>query len=163
MIQTHRVAVLGAGAVGSYFGGMLAAAGVDVTLIGRSAHVDAIRRDGLRIETAERSRTILLDATTDARALERADIICVATKTWGTEQAARDIASHAESGAVVVSLQNGIGNAAVIYDISRKPTVPCAVYVAVECPTPGRVNHLGRGDLVLGRSPSIPSGTSAQD
>ena len=60
--QPLRVAVLGAGAVGCYYGGMLARAGVPVTLVGRAAHVEAIRRDGLVIEWDGRRETIRVGA-----------------------------------------------------------------------------------------------------
>jgi len=78
-VATARVAVLGAGAVGCYFGGLLARAGLTVTLVGRAAHVDAIRRDGLTIAWADRRETVRIGASTDVAAVRDADVVLVAT------------------------------------------------------------------------------------
>ena len=70
-----RVAVMGAGAVGSYFGGMLARAGVSVTLIGRRDHVEAIRRDRLFLDTVTFQERVAVEASTDPAAVAGADVV----------------------------------------------------------------------------------------
>src|SRR5512139_4262766 len=97
----RKVAVLGAGAVGCYYGGLLARSGVPVTLIGRAAHVEAIRRDGLVIEWADRRETIRADASTDVAAVHDADVVLVCVKSPDTDAAARSLAPHLAADAVV--------------------------------------------------------------
>ena len=84
----RTVAILGAGAVGSYFGAMLARAGIDVTLIGRPVHVDAIVRDGLRVLQDEREWSVRVRAAVDAGAARDADVVLVTVKTPDTAAAA---------------------------------------------------------------------------
>jgi 2-dehydropantoate 2-reductase len=157
------VAVVGAGAVGSYFGALLARAGVDVMLIGRPDHVNAITDGGLRIDSTTHGGSVRVRASSDVRAVAEADVIVVAVKTVDTETTAREFSRYTSPGAVAVSLQNGVENAAQIHAASGLRTVPAAVYVAVGLTAPGQLRHLGRGDLVVGTSSSIPSGATTDD
>jgi len=146
----HRVAVVGAGSVGSFFGAMLARAGHPVVLIGRAAHAQAICRDGLRLEMAGRTDTVALDASSEIAAARGADLVLFSVKSTDTAAVARDLAGVVDSGALVVSLQNGVENAAVIARHVAATVVPAVVYVATSMPEPGLVRHHGRGDLVVG-------------
>ena len=110
----HTVAVVGAGAVGGYFGGMLARAGHAVTLIGRPAHAQAIERDGLRIDKAGRTETIRAAASTHVAAVRGADLVLFSVKSTDTDAVAREMAPHLAPEALVLSLQNGVENAATI-------------------------------------------------
>lgn len=76
----RRIAVVGAGAVGSWFGAMLARAGHAVVLIGRAPHVEAIRRDGLRVESRAGSETVRLEADTGIAAVRGADLVLFCVK-----------------------------------------------------------------------------------
>ncbi len=105
------IAVLGAGAVGCYFGGLLARAGASVTLIGRPQHVEAITRDGLFLESLHFGQRIPVSASTDVAAVRGAQVVLLCVKTPDTEEAARSLAPHLAGGTVVVSLQNGVDNA----------------------------------------------------
>lgn len=145
-----RIAVLGAGAVGCYFGGMLARAGAPVTLIGRPAHVDAINRDGLFFESIHFQEHIRVAATTDIAVVHGAEIVLFSVKTTDTEDAAKLLAPHLTPASVVVSLQNGVDNVERIRAATRIEALPAVVYVAAEMPGPGRLKHNGRGDLVVG-------------
>jgi 2-dehydropantoate 2-reductase len=89
-----RVAIVGAGAVGCYYGGMLARAGVPVTLIGRPAHVEAMKRDGLRLTTAAFDQRIPVDASTDIAAVAGAGLVLVCVKSTDTEATARELHAH---------------------------------------------------------------------
>lgn len=147
----ERIAVLGAGAVGCYFGGMLARAGAPVTLIGRQSHVDAINRDGLFFESVHFQEHVRVNASTEVAAARGAEVVLFCVKTLATESAARELASHLAPGAIVLSLQNGVDN------VERMRTVgvealPAVVYVAAEMPAPGHLKHNGRGDLVIGET-----------
>ena len=146
----HTVAVVGAGAVGGYYGGMLARAGHAVTLIGRPAHVQAIERDGLRIHKAGRTEAIRAAASTEVAAVRDADLVLFSVKSTDTDAVAREMAPHLAPDALVLSLQNGVENAATIAKHVRQAVVPAVVYVATSMPEPGVVAHHGRGDLVVG-------------
>ncbi len=144
-----RVAVYGAGAVGCYFGARLAEAGTPVTLIGRAAHVDAIRSNGLLFESGGTQRRVRIDAQTAPEAIGDADVVLVCVKTRDTEAAARQLAPLLRPEAIVVSLQNGVDNVERMRPIGVD-ALGAVVYVAASMPAPGHLLHAGRGDLVIG-------------
>ena len=146
----RRVAVVGAGAVGGFFGAMLARAGVRVVLIGRPAHTEAIGRAGLRLEMAGRIESVALEASSDIAAARGADLVLCSVKSTDTETVARELARVLDRDALVVSLQNGVENAATIARHVDATVAPAVVYVATAMPQPGVVCHHGRGDLVVG-------------
>jgi 2-dehydropantoate 2-reductase len=143
--------VVGAGAVGSFFGAMLARAGQQVTLIGRAPHVDIIERDGLQLEMAGRVEALRLASATRLAAVRGADLVLFCVKSTDTDAVARELAPLLDADALVLSLQNGVDNAATIArHVHHQPVVPAVVYVATAMPRPGLVQHFGRGDLVIG-------------
>ena len=146
----RSIAVVGAGAVGSFYGAMLARAGHAVTLIARPAHVQAIEREGLRLQMGGRIETIRTAARTDIDSVGDADLVLFCVKSTDTETVAREMAPHLGDDALVLSLQNGVENAATIARHVRQAVVPAVVYVATAMPEPGLVAHHGRGDLVIG-------------
>jgi 2-dehydropantoate 2-reductase len=156
-MSTERIAIVGAGAVGCYFGGMLARRGIPVTLIGRAHHVDAIGRDGLFLERADFQGYIRLDADTRIEAVADASIVLLSVKTTDTETAATAIAPHLRQGALLVSFQNGVDNVDRIKQATGLDAIPCVVYVAAAMSGAGRVAHHGRGDIVIGNIPRIAS------
>ncbi len=145
----HTV-VVGAGAVGSFYGAMLARAGHRVTLIGRAAHVQAIERDGLQLQMGGRVEAVRLGASTDIAAVRGAELVLFCVKSTDTEAAAAQIAPHLAAGAIVLSLQNGVDNPPAIARQVAGTVVPTVVYLATAMPEPGVVKHFGRGDLVIG-------------
>jgi 2-dehydropantoate 2-reductase len=156
-----RVAVVGAGAVGCYFGGLLARAGAPVTFIGRPAHVEAMTRDGLYIDGIHVRELVPVRASTDMTSVRGAELVLFCVKTLDTEAVARSLAPHVAPSALVVSLQNGVDNAERILSLAPEvDVIPAVVYVAAEMTAPGRVKHSGRGDLILGelrgRAPGDP-------
>jgi 2-dehydropantoate 2-reductase len=150
----RSTAVVGAGAVGSFFGAMLARAGHPVTLIARPAHVQAIERDGLRLDKGGRSETVRVAARSDVAAVRGAGLVLFCVKSTDSEGVAREMAPHLDDDALVLSLQNGVENAATIARHVRQSVVPAVVYVATAMPAPGVVAHYGRGDLVIGAEPN---------
>jgi 2-dehydropantoate 2-reductase len=144
-----RVAVVGAGAVGCYYGGMLARAGVPVVLIGRPAHVEAMRRDGLRITTAAFDEHVAVQASTELAAVAGAALVLVCVKSTDTESTGAELAPHLAPDARVLSLQNGVDNAPRLQAVLGRAVAPAVVYVATEMAGPGHVRHLGRGELVI--------------
>jgi 2-dehydropantoate 2-reductase len=152
----NKIAVAGAGAVGCYFGGMLARAGAAVTLIGRAEHVDAINANGLFLDGLNVHETIPVAASTELAAARRADLVLFCVKTLDTESAAKELAAHLAPGVAVVSLQNGVDNAERIRAAAGIPAIPAVVYIGVSMAGPGRVKHSGRGDLILGQMEGQP-------
>ena len=151
-----KIAVMGAGAVGCYYGGMLARAGHALTLIGRPRHVEAVRRDGLLLETRTLREYVPARADTDASAMSGVGLVLFCVKATDTERAGTDMAPHLEPGAVVLGLQNGVDNAERLQAVLGREVVPAVVYVAAEMAAPGHVRHHGRGELVIAPSTASP-------
>jgi 2-dehydropantoate 2-reductase len=146
-----HIAVLGAGAVGSYYGGMLARADIPVTLIGRAAHVQAIKGQGLFLDTVNFKEQIRVSASSDLDAMRDAEIVLFCVKTFDTEEAAKSLRQHLAPGAIVISLQNGVDNIERIRSAAKIQAIAAVVYVAVAMTAPGRIRHAGRGDLIIGQ------------
>src|SRR6516162_7726148 len=102
----ERVAIVGAGAVGCYFGGMLARAGVPVTLIGRALHIDAIRANGLFLQRKDFEEYVRVDASTEISSVRQCTIVLLCVKTLDTETAAAAIAPYLSADSLIVSFQN---------------------------------------------------------
>ncbi len=148
-----KVAVMGAGAVGCYYGAMLARAGHEVVLIGRPAHVEAVRARGLRLEAQSFDEHVPLAASTEPGAVRGADLVLFCVKSTDTEAAAAQIAPHLAPGALVLTLQNGVDNDERARSVLRSHEVAAAVvYVATGMAGPGHVKHNGRGELVIAPS-----------
>jgi len=148
--RIESVAVVGAGAVGGFFGAMLARAGHSVVFIGRLPHVRAIEQHGLRLDMAGRIESIPAAASIDLSAVQGADLVLFSVKSTDTAQVAQAIGPHLKDDAIVLSLQNGVENAETIARHVGQTVVPAVVYVATATPEPGLVKHHGRGDLVIG-------------
>jgi len=149
-----RIAVMGAGAVGCYYGGMLARAGLDVTLVARPAHVAAIAAaGGLRLEAPRLGidAVVPLQAVAGPEGVAGADLVLVCVKSGDTEAAAAAMAPHLAAAARVLSLQNGVDNAARLQAALGRPVWPVVVYMAAGMAGPGHVRHQGRGELLIGR------------
>ena len=156
-----KVAVMGAGAVGCYYGGMLARAGHEVVLIARPQHVQAIARDGLRLQATTFDERVALAASTEPGAVRGAQLVLFCVKSLDTESAGALLRPHLAPGALVLSLQNGVDNADRLRAVLPLHAVAAAVvYVATEMAGPGHVRHHGRGDLVV--APSRDSEAVAQ-
>jgi 2-dehydropantoate 2-reductase len=155
-----KIAVMGAGAVGCYYGGMLGRAGHEVTLIGRAAHVDAVQqRGGLLLQTREFEERVPVRASTRADAVRGAQLVFFCVKSTDTETAGAEMAPYLDAGALVLSLQNGFDNAARLQKLVRSRVAPAVVYVATEMAGPGHVRHHGRGELVV--APEVAAGEVA--
>jgi 2-dehydropantoate 2-reductase len=148
-----KVVVAGAGAVGCYFGGLLARGGTTVTLVARPEHVTAIRNDGLRLQTLTFDERVPVSASSDIAVAAEADIVLLTVKTLDTESTAVDLAAHMRPGTIVVSLQNGVDNVERIRNAAAIDAVAGVIYVAVAMSGPGSVRHSGRGDVVVGNLP----------
>jgi 2-dehydropantoate 2-reductase len=145
-----KIAVVGAGAVGGYFGGLLARAGAPVVLIGRPAFVEAVKRNGLFLDALQFQESVRVEASAELGAVRGAEFVLFCVKTTDNAATARVLAPLLAPGALVLSLQNGVDNVEQIRAAAAIDALPTVVYVAASVPKPGRVKHVGRGDLVVG-------------
>jgi 2-dehydropantoate 2-reductase len=145
-----RVAVVGAGAVGGYFGGMLARAGAPVMMIGRTVFVEAVKKNGLFLDAVQFKESVRVEASTELDDVRGAEMVLFCVKTTDNAATSSALAPLLAPGALVVSMQNGVDNAEQIRTASGLEALSAVVYVAASVPEPGRVKHVGRGDLVIG-------------
>jgi 2-dehydropantoate 2-reductase len=145
-----RIAVVGAGAVGGYFGGMLARAGAPVMMIGRTPFVEAVKKNGLFLDAVQFQKSVHVEASTDLQDVRGAEIVLFCVKTTDNAATSSALAPLLAPSALVVSMQNGVDNAEQIRAASGIEALSAVVYVAASVPEPGRVKHVGRGDLVVG-------------
>lgn len=147
-----KVAIVGAGAVGCYYGAMLVRAGHDVTFVGRQIHVDAINAQGLLLETRTLKEYLPAKAFTDMAALEAPELVLFCVKSADTERTGTELAPVVNETTVALSLQNGVDNPQRLRTVIACPVIPTVVYVGAEMAGPGHVKHHGRGELIIGAS-----------
>src|SRR6266542_4819660 len=140
-----RIAVMAAGAVGGYFGARLAAAGHDVTFIARGAHRDAIRREGLKIESALGDLHLEdVDVTDDPKEAGPADVVLFAVKLWDTETAGEQTRALVGSHTRVITLQNGVDSVERLAPLlGDDAMIGGATYVVTTIARPGVIRHTG--------------------
>jgi 2-dehydropantoate 2-reductase len=141
-----RIAAMAAGAVGGYFGGRLAAAGHDVAFIARRAHLDAIRKGGLKIESVHGDLHLKnVTATDDPKSVGPVDVVLFAVKLWDTEKAAELARPLVGPGTRVITLQNGVDSYERVSPILGKDqTVAGTAYIATVLRAPGVVSHTSK-------------------
>jgi 2-dehydropantoate 2-reductase len=144
-----RIAVVGAGAVGGYFGGSLARAGAPVVMIGRPAFVEAVRKNGLFLDTLSFQESVRVEASSEIEQVRGAEIVLFCVKTTDNAATAQSLKPLLAPDALLISMQNGVDNVEQIR-AAGLDALPAVVYVAASVPEPGRVKHVGRGDLVIG-------------
>lgn len=140
-----RIAVMGVGGVGGYFGARLAQAGAPVTFIARGEHLAAMRRKGLRVLSANGDIHIAeARSVSDPREVGGADIVLFAVKMRDTEAAAHSIKPLIDGGASVVTFQNGVESADRLAAIlGRENVVPGTALIAAAIEQPGVIKHTG--------------------
>ena len=148
-----RIAVVGAGGTGGYFGGLLARAGDDVTFIARGAHLETLRARGLTLESSLAGTfTVPVQATDDPRGVGPVDLILFCVKTYDTDAAAASVRPLIQPETTLLSLQNGVDNEERIARLSGHPSgVGGVAYVVSAIKAPGLVAQTaGPGKIVLG-------------
>ncbi|MGP8432473.1 ketopantoate reductase family protein [Paraburkholderia fungorum] len=140
-----KIAVLGAGGVGGYFGARLAASGSDVTFIARGKHLEAMREGGLRVISPLGDVTIRDPKVVDSvDHVDEADLVVVAVKLWDTETAAKSLKTLADRGAAVISFQNGVHkDEALAAHLPANSLLGGVSYIASVISEPGVVTHSG--------------------
>ena len=155
-----KIAMLGSGGVGGYFGARLAAAGEAVTFIARGAHLAAMRENGLKVKSGLGDVHIQpTDATDDTAAVGAVDTIVIAVKLWDTEAAGRAALPMIGPGTTVVSLQNGVECNDILGPIvGGGRLIGGIAQIAATIEAPGVISHLGTmGRIVIGE---LDGGTS---
>lgn len=148
-----RIAVIGTGAVGGYFGAKLAAAGHELVFVARGPHLDTLRRDGLRIISAAGDGLVKnATFTSPAEAAGETDLALVCVKSHDTESATQACARLIGAKTTILSLQNGIDNAerlGKLFDPDR--LLAGVVYIGAQIDGPGVIRHFNGGKIVFGR------------
>ena len=141
-----KIAVMGSGGVGGFYGGRLAHAGGDVTFVARGAHLAAMRANGLTIENEPQGNIHLpkVKATDDPATIGPVDLVIIAVKLWDTEAAARAVKPIVGPGSAVLSLQNGVIKDDILRrEFGDKVVMGGAGYVATHIARPGVVRQTG--------------------
>jgi 2-dehydropantoate 2-reductase len=160
-----RIAVMAAGAVGGYFGARMAAAGHDVAFIARGAHRDAIRRQGLRIESALGDLHLKdVTVTDDPSEVGPVDVVLFAVKLWDTETAGAATRPLVGPHTRVITLQNGVDSVERLAPIlGEETTIGGATYVVTNIASPGLIRHNGTAaKITCGRLDGRPDALLAR-
>ena len=154
-----RIAAMAAGAVGAYFGGRLQAAGHDVAMIARRAHLDALRQHGLKIESVHGDLHLpKVNATDDPRQVGPVDVVLFAVKLWDTETAAELAKPMVGPDTRVITLQNGVDSYERVSAILGKEQTVCGTaYIAAVLGGPGVMRHTSKfATMRVGRMDGKP-------
>ena len=160
--QKLKVAVVGAGGTGAYYGGALAKAGHDVTFIARGSHLEAINKSGLQLNTVLLGDFHLNSpATDDMSSIDPVDLVIFAVKSWGTETAITDMTELVGKNTLIISTQNGIDSEQLLSDaFGKEHVLGCTATVSSMITSPGVVTQAGGpGSLVIG---ALTQGQSAR-
>jgi 2-dehydropantoate 2-reductase len=158
-----KFAVVGAGAIGAYVGAALARGGADVLLIARGAQLDAIRRDGVHVESARGAFDANPEATDELEAIGDADVVIVALKAYSLTDLAPRLGGALRDGAATIWMQNGIPwwyrplesvdpGGVIRASIPRESAIGCVVYAATEIESPGVIRHVEGTRFTLGEA-----------
>lgn len=149
-----RIAVIGAGAVGGYFGGRLAAAGHDVTFIARGATLEALRTDGLHISSPMRGDAhVPVRATSQPEDVGPVDVVLSTVKLYDLEASAPAMRPLIGPGTVVIPLQNGVEARAMLTPLLGADHVAAGIaYIVAVADRPGHITHVTADRLVFGEA-----------
>ncbi|MGH7831817.1 MAG: ketopantoate reductase family protein [Candidatus Binatia bacterium] len=149
--QRWRIAVMGAGAVGGYFGARLAAGDHEVAFIARRKQVEAMRRDGLKVKSILGDFHIRSLFASDPEEIGAVDLILLCVKSYDTQEAAAKLAPLVRPDTIILSLQNGVDNPEKIASLwGRNRTLAGVVYIGARVVTPGTIEHVAAGRITLG-------------
>jgi 2-dehydropantoate 2-reductase len=154
-----RIAVVAAGGIGGYFGGLLARAGEEVAFVARGAHLEAIRRHGLTVRSSRGDFTVRAPAAADPAELGPADLVLFAVKAYDTDTAAALLPPLLGANAPALTLQNGIEQVGQIgKQVGPERVLAGSVHLAVQIAAPGVILHTaGAGKIVFGEPQGPPT------
>jgi 2-dehydropantoate 2-reductase len=147
-----KIVVIGAGGVGGYFGGRLAASGEDVHFVARGAHLDALRTKGLRIQSPKGDADVpRVNATSDAATIGHADVVLFTVKMYDVDAAAAMLPPLIGPDTVVITLQNGVEAVDMVArQVPRAHVAGGVAYVAAVISEPGTIRHTALDTLIFG-------------
>lgn len=147
-----KIAVVGAGAMGSLFGGLLAESGADVWLLDIWAeHVKAVNENGLNIEREDKFRSVSVKATTDPNRIGISDLVIIFVKSTNTSQAAKTAKFLMDDSSLILTLQNGMGNADTIAEVIEPTRIIAGTTShGATMLGPGSIRHAGIGPTTIG-------------
>ncbi|MBI5253527.1 MAG: 2-dehydropantoate 2-reductase [Euryarchaeota archaeon] len=146
-----KVAVMGAGAVGGYFGGVLAKNGADITLIARGKHLEAMRKEGLHIKSYRGDFRVDVRAASDPEEVGPVELIIFTVKAYDTEGAIGLCSPMIQKNTCILSLQNGIDNDEKIAGaVGWEKVIGGVAYIGVSVEEPGVICHSAAGKIALG-------------
>ncbi len=154
-----RIAIIGAGGIGGYYGACLAKAGEDVVFLARGAHLQALRDRGLTVRTPTGESTLSVTAVADPAAVGPVDLVLFCVKSYDTQVAAESLRSLAGPQTLVLTLQNGLDNVEKIASVVGVENVLVgSVYMALQLVAPGVIAHsAGEGKIVFGQLTGGPT------
>ena len=162
VLHFMRIAVVGAGGVGGYFGARLAAAGADVHFLARGAHLEAMQRDGLRLESPKGNLHLpRVNATGDSKAIGPVDVVFFAVKLYDTTSAVAALPPLLGPGTAVIPFQNGVESVSTLSKaIGPAHTAGGTAYITAVIAEPGVIRHTVMDSLFFGeldghRSPRL--------
>lgn len=147
-----RIAIFGSGGVGAYFGGRLAAAGEEVTFIARGSHLQALRRDGLEIESPNgHLRLPTVQATDRIETIGPVDVVLFTVKLYDVDTAAATLGPLIGPGTAVITLQNGVeAMDMVAHHVGPEHVVGGVAYIVVVVDRPGHLRHTTAQHVLFG-------------
>lgn len=147
-----KISIIGAGAVGGFFGAKLALAGLDVSFLARGKNLEFLKKYGLKFETEGKIYTIKDAIFTDnPKELGEPDYILFTVKSYDTKQTAEQIRSILGENTQVITPQNGINNDLILSEIlGKEKVIPGMAKIGVSMPKPGWVKHMSLGILIIG-------------
>ncbi len=152
-----RIAAMGAGGVGGYFGARLQQAGHDVTFFARGRHLEAIRSSGLRIESPHGDALLKVRALEDPREAGMVEVVLFAVKLWDTEAAAEKLRPVVGPETAIIPFQNGVESIARLRKVfPEKAVLGGSAYIATRVKSPGVIEHTGEMSR-LQFGPVVPS------
>jgi 2-dehydropantoate 2-reductase len=150
----YKIAVVGAGGVGGYFGGKLALAGKDVTFIARGEHLKALQNNGLRVISVKGDFHLPVKATDNPAQVGPVEVVLFCVKSYSTEEAARQCLPLMGPETVVISLQNGVDNEEKLAAIlGREKILGGVAYIGAGIKEPGVILHTLPGKFAFGELP----------
>jgi 2-dehydropantoate 2-reductase len=159
-----RIAIVGAGAVGGYYGALLARAGADVAFVARGAHLDAIRANGLRVVGALGDFTVKTTAESDPARIGPVDAVILAVKTYDNKTALPLLPPLVGPQTTVLTIQNGVDSAEQVAGVvGERATIAGATYIATSIESPGVIRQTGtHRRIVFGEVFGTGTGISAR-
>ena len=152
-----KIAAMGAGGVGGYFGARLQQAGHDVTFFARGRHLEAIRTNGLKVESPHGNACLKVRVLEDPREANVVDVVLFAVKLWDTETAAERLRPVVGPETAIIPFQNGVESIARLRKVfPEKAVLGGSAYIATRVKSPGVIEHTGEMSR-LQFGPVLPS------